>query len=123
LVEAAFYQGQPVAARLVAERDTTLRLQNRRHIPMSVAGDCTEIADGKLFEQKCLAGEIVEVFWGEEVSGLELDAERPEFIYPGWKIRPPQASWPTGHWHDERNGHGQVGLLEDGLFPATRPLE
>jgi len=105
VVEASFTRGRPVRARITATRDALLRVRG---------------PEG-LIENEARKGESMELVWPPAPMEKAPDATpRPEIVYPGCKIRPAQACHPTGHWHDERNGHGQVGLAEDGLFPATR---
>ncbi len=120
IVEACFVQGQPVSARITATRPRLLRLRNSRREVMHV-GAC-QIPSGELLSAVLADGDTVEVCWDGVSTGSESvgQSPRPEVIYPGYKIRPPQPCWRTGHWHDERKGHGQVGLAEDGLFAATR---
>ena len=119
IVEAAFAHGRPTCARISATRDTTLRLKNHRHEAMMIGA--VRITEHSVFEKPMRSGEVIEVAWeGVEPCERGRVESRPAVTYPGYKIRPPQTVHPTGHWHDERNGHGQVGLAEDGLFPATR---
>ena len=100
IVEARFVQGRTVGARITATRDATLRR------PGTAA-------------RALKSGESVS--FGVAMDDAPLTAPAlPEVLYPGYKIRPLPVVLPTGHWHDERKGHGQIGLAEDGLFPATR---
>lgn len=104
VVEAAFEHGQPVIAQITATRPAVLRLR----------------WDGKLIERDMRAGETVTLSQDSGVAnGVPIPAI-PEIVYPGYKMRPPLRAHLTGHWHDERKGHGQIGLAEDGEFPATR---
>ncbi|MBI4026023.1 MAG: hypothetical protein HY360_13640 [Verrucomicrobia bacterium] len=119
VVNAHFHQGKPTAAQIAATRDSRLRVRNHRREKMR-AHDKT-IATGEIFERDMKAGETIFISWeGVSPAASEEGDQRPEMIYPGYKSRPPGVATRTGHWHDESVGHGQVGLAEDGLFPATR---
>ena len=100
-----------------------MRMKNHSRNPVK-PGDGTEAFEsGEIFTRPMKAGDVVELEWFVRMSETNTNhalESRPELVYPGFKIRPPQAAHPTGHWHDERKGHGQVGLAKDGLFPATR---
>jgi hypothetical protein len=118
-VETCFERGQPLAARIVATRTATLKLRNHRRESMLVDGVPT--AAGEICEREMAAGAAVTVSWeGVTTTAPTPRTARPEVIYPGYKLRPKCAATRRGHWHDESTGHGQIGLTEDGLFPATR---
>lgn len=103
VVEAAFEHGQPVSARITASRSAPLRVRWQ----------------GKLIERTLAAGETFTV-GGDPGVVSASDTALPEMVYPGYKVRSPLRAHATGHWHDERRGHGQIGLAEDGQYPATR---
>jgi hypothetical protein len=114
-----FHQGKPTAAQIAATRDSRLKVRNHRREKMGASGKT--IATGEIFEHDMKEGETLSISWeGVSLTTSEESDKRPEMIYPGYKLRPPGVATRTGHWHDESVGHGQVGLAEDGLFPATR---
>lgn len=119
VVEASFTHGKPTRTRITATRGGTLRVRNHRSEPMLVGKG--ETARGELIQKHMKRGELVEISWqGVQATRAGSKQPRPEVVYPGYKVRPPRAAHPTGHWHDERKGHGQIGLAADGLFAATR---
>lgn len=129
-VEALFEHGKPVRALITARRAGVLRLCNSRNVVMQVGERPTE--PGAVAEFSMQPGEALEAFWpaklhsGESASrGVDeiCHERRPEVVWAGYKIQPPPVPRADGHWHDERKGHGQIGLAEDGLFPATRSLQ
>ncbi|MCX5662719.1 MAG: hypothetical protein NTW19_23815 [Planctomycetota bacterium] len=128
VVVASFTHGRPAAAQIEATRTTTLRLRNHDAATMLVecGGKTSAIPRGDMFVQAMEAGQVAGVRWEgakappEPSEPPKETGPRPNVMYPAYKLAPPHACHPTGHWHDERKGHGQVGLAEDGLFPATR---
>jgi hypothetical protein len=122
-VEAVFRQGRALAASIRSTHGRDFRLRNlgERGCRLSGAVEATARA-GDLVEASVDPGATIHLTWdGTQPHELEQGlSERPEVIWPAYKLRPPAPCWPTGHWHDERNGHGQVGLDATGLFPATR---
>lgn len=123
LVEAEIVGGSVVSAKVIGNgRPGSVVIRNTRKTPMRV-----RTSHSTLFVK---AGSD---FCGEPEDGIFLHwdeafrdpvdprpSEMPEVIYPGYKVTPPPVSHPSGHWHDERGCHGQIGLSEDGLFPAIR---
>lgn len=122
-IEARFEHGQPVIARITATRDSLLKVKNYRHEKMCVeAGvNVSQTWTDYIFERALKAGASVNITWEGVIVPQQMnEADRPEMIYPGYKLRPLGAATRSGHWHDESTGHGQVGLEPDGTFPATR---
>jgi len=123
IIEAVFAHGLPVSARIHASRTGQLKLKNHRNETMlTVAGKKkTGTASLGVFEKNMQAGDVVNVRWqGVAAGNTGNSVTRPEVVYPGYKNHPPRVATRTGHWHDESINHGQAGLTEDGLFPATR---
>ncbi len=125
VVELKARAGLPVQARIEAPpQGGLLRIRNHRREPMSAVvsnGSTVLIEAGGIFEHRLAAGEGVELTWKGVDTELPAASEQPDVIWPEYKIRGPFAAYRSGHWHDERKNHGQVGLVEDGLFPSTRP--
>lgn len=123
MVVAAFSHGRPAAATIEATRPAMLRLRNHdaRRMCVQSAGKTYVIPPGAMAVVKMESGQVAHAWWEGAAMPAKDEQPRPTVLYPGFKLAPPHACHPTGHWHDERKGHGQVGLAEDGLFPATRP--
>lgn len=125
VVELKACAGLPVHAMIGApRRGGLLRIRNHRWEPMRAAtanDSAASIVAGAVFERHLAAGESVELTWEGVSTELPAPSAQPDVIWPEYKIRGPFAAYRSGHWHDERKNHGQVGLETDGLFPATRP--
>ena len=124
VVEAAIEHGVPRTARITATRGGCLRLRNASREPLRITGGDV-VPPGGLLECATTPQEVVMLVWGDgSTPSLAADDShrREEIVWPGWRIGPPLTAIVTGHWHDECHGHGQVGLPEDGLYPATRGL-
>jgi len=119
VVEAEFVQGRPSVAQVTATRDGLVRVRNVSDAPMRI--ESAVYPKGEIFEKQMKKDETVAILWdGVPAKNDDVNERRPDVVWPGYKIRPPWKAKETGHWHDERNGNGQVGLAEDGLFPANR---
>lgn len=119
VLEAEFAAGRPSKAVATAQRDALFRVANVSPVPMRIGA--ATFSQGGIFERAMRAGETVVLAWPDTgPPAIDPCESRPEVVWPGYKIRPPHVVRGSGHWHDERKGHGQIGLLEDGLFPATR---
>lgn len=124
LVEADVVGGKAVFAKVQNPRGPRpVTVRNTREKPMRVCntGETVVVEPGADFSGM-LAHELT-LDWGETYSrmGGADGPERDGIMYPSYKVKPPPVCFPSGHWHDERGGHGQIGLAEDGLFPAIRP--
>jgi hypothetical protein len=117
-------EGLPVWARLTAQRDQArLRLKNHRWERLTVTSDGTAdetVVSGAIVERLMPAGASVVLRWEGVADELPDALPVPEVVWPEFRHRGPLAAYRSGHWHDERKNHGQVGLSEDGQFPATR---
>jgi hypothetical protein len=124
VVELKACAGLPVHAWIGSSpQGGVLRVRNHRREPMQAAianASTVTIEPGGLFERRLTAGDSVELTWEGVVTELPAASEQPDVIWPEYKIRGPFAAYRSGHWHDERKNHGQVGLAADGLFPSTR---
>lgn len=123
IVEVDFMHGAPINAHITATRPARLRVRNYRREVMVVTlnGVETRVSHHELFDSEVAPGDVASFTWeGVEDASIPVESTRPDVVYPGYKVRPPHIAQATGHWHDERKGHGQIGLAEDGLFPATR---
>ena len=123
-VELRVREGLPIWARITALRDhARLRLKNHRWEALKIRG--AGIADalvssGGIFEAQLTRSATVVLRWDGVDDELPTPLPVPEVVWPEFRCRGPLAAYRSGHWHDERINHGQIGLAEDGLFPATR---
>jgi hypothetical protein len=125
IVELRVCHGLPVRTTITATRGgESLRVRNHRWETLratSTRGAGQTVASGGICEYAPADGEVIELVWdGVEPAAPLPAAAPPQIVWPDCKCRGPLAAYRSGHWHDERKNHGQVGLAADGLFPATR---
>jgi hypothetical protein len=95
-----------------------MRIRNHRRSVMVCDGGLTQPGQDLVLKD-CRAP--VCISWtGDETLVEPQRLPVPDVIWPDFRARGPLSAYEHGHWHDERGNHGQIGLCEDGLFPATR---